>query len=384
MKNAIIEVVFDRRKQCPIKGSGSVEIRLYFGGRQCYFSTGISLSPKQWRNGKVRGRTDSSELNEYIELIVGRVRRAFNEQVERGVVSFADIREAVRLKQKRSDEFLAFCEARLSVRCYGLSEARKKRYEKFLSFLRDWGGIRRFSQVTESSIIALDKYLVERGLKQSSRWCLYHRTLNSFLIDAHHEGLISVNPYRNLKIGRDNSDGALERRLSFDELERLKRAELPTLSLQRVRDLFLFQIYTCLSYVDMVEFDMERLERSDVGYIYRGSRHKTGGDFVFLVLKPAMDILDKYGGKLPILSNVKYNLYLKSLAQFSGIEKPLSSHFARHTGATLLLNAGVSMEVVSKILGHKSTEMTRRIYAKLFDSTVAHAMSAAEKKMNIK
>ena len=94
-----------------------------------------------------------------------------------------------------------------------------------------------------------------------------------------------------------------------------------------------------------------------------------------------MEILQKYGGKLPILSNVKYNLFLKSLAQYAGIEKPLSSHFARHTGATLLLNAGVDMEVVAKILGHKSTEMTRRIYAKLFDSTVARAMSDVKGKL---
>lgn len=381
MKNAIIEVVYDRRKQCQTKGLGSVEIRLYFGGRQCYFSTGIDITPKQWRNGKVRGRSDAGDLNEFIDILVGRVRRAFNEQVERGVVSFSEIRESVRLKGKRSDEFLAFCESRSVIRCHGLSEARRKRYESFISFLREWGGIRRFSQVTEAAILSLDSLLIERGLKQSSRWCLYHRTLNSFLIDAHHEGLIRENPYRHLKIGRDNSDGALERRLSFDELERLKCAELPTVSLERVRDLFIFQTYTCLSYVDLVEFDVERMERSDVGYVYRGRRHKTGGDFVFLVLPAALEILQKYGGKLPILSNVKYNLFLKSLAQYAGIEKPLSSHFARHTGATLLLNAGVDMEVVAKILGHKSTEMTRRIYAKLLDSTVAHAMSAAEKNL---
>ena len=32
------------------------------------------------------------------------------------------------------------------------------------------------------------------------------------------------------------------------------------------------------------------------------------------------------------------------------------------------------MEIVAKILGHASTDMTRRVYAKLFDDTVAKEM----------
>ena len=62
----------------------------------------------------------------------------------------------------------------------------------------------------------------------------------------------------------------------------------------------------------------------------------------------------------------------------AGINKPVSSHWARHTGATMLLNSGVEMEIVSKVLGHSSTRMTRQIYAKLLDETVADAMSKVD------
>lgn len=75
------------------------------------------------------------------------------------------------------------------------------------------------------------------------------------------------------------------------------------------------------------------------------------------------------------MSNQKYNVYLKMLAVMAGINKPLSSHWARHTGATMLLNSGVGMEIVSKVLGHSSTKITREVYAKLLDETVADAMS---------
>ena len=56
------------------------------------------------------------------------------------------------------------------------------------------------------------------------------------------------------------------------------------------------------------------------------------------------------------------------------INKPVSSHWARHTGATLLLNAGVGEEIVAKVLGHSTTKITKRVYAKLLDETVAREM----------
>lgn len=58
----------------------------------------------------------------------------------------------------------------------------------------------------------------------------------------------------------------------------------------------------------------------------------------------------------------------------AGINKPVSSHWARHTGDTMLLNSGVGIEVVSKVLGHTTTRITRQICARLLDETVAEEM----------
>ena len=112
--------------------------------------------------------------------------------------------------------------------------------------------------------------------------------------------------------------------------------------------------------------------------VYTGSRHKTNISFTIPILSPAWDILMKYEGKLPVISNVKYNEYLKIVAHAAGIEKPVSSHWARHTGATLLLNEGVNMKIVSKICGHSSTRITEQIYAKLLDETVVDAVQNLE------
>ena len=107
-------------------------------------------------------------------------------------------------------------------------------------------------------------------------------------------------------------------------------------------------------------------------------RKKTNISFTVPLLQPSLDILHKYHGKLPIISNEKYNEYLKIVANAAGINKPITSHWARHTGATLLLNAGVDMQIVSKICGHSSTKITEQIYAKLLDETIIKAIGNIE------
>ena len=87
----------------------------------------------------------------------------------------------------------------------------------------------------------------------------------------------------------------------------------------------------------------------------------------------------KYNNKLPVISNVKYNQYLKVIAQAAGIDKPVSTHYARHTGATLLLNEGIDMRIISKICGHSSTKITEQVYAKLLDETVVDAIKKLKK-----
>ena len=84
--------------------------------------------------------------------------------------------------------------------------------------------------------------------------------------------------------------------------------------------------------------------------VYVGNRAKTKQTFTIPLLSPAMAVLKKYQNKLPVISNVKYNEYLKVIAQAAGIDKPVSSHWARHTGATLLLNeGGMDLKTVAKI-----------------------------------
>ena len=94
------------------------------------------------------------------------------------------------------------------------------------------------------------------------------------------------------------------------------------------------------------------------------------------MLPIAFDILEKYKYRLPCLSNVKYNAYLKELGDICGVKKKLHSHLARHTWATILLNAGMDMVSVSKCLGHANSKVTESTYAKVLPDKLFEKVKA--------
>jgi site-specific recombinase XerD len=106
------------------------------------------------------------------------------------------------------------------------------------------------------------------------------------------------------------------------------------------------------------------------------------------VLSVAQRLIEKYSDHpecvrknvlLPVMSNQKMNAYLKELADLCGITKKLTTHVARYTAATVVFLANnVSMENVTKILGHSNTKMTQH-YARVLDSSIMRDMASVER-----
>lgn len=376
MKPIYIKTVFDRKKKAGARREGRVDIRLSQDRRTLYFATGIRLLPKHWHDGQIVHRIDAAELQQQLDLMVKHVRQIINAKMEEGTCTLDQVMATFRQEEEGEDSFLDFCLQRIEVRCYGKAADTKERYERFLRWLLNFGRIVSFADVSDKNILAMDAALVATGMKDCSKWQNYHRIMNSFILDAIDAGYLTRNPYRWIHINKDKSSGGLGKYLTMEEFEKICKFDPPTDSLKRVRDLFVFQTYTCLSYTDLANFDPSYIYKVKGKPVYTANRGKTGQEFTFMVLPQAMEILKRYDNVLPIISNVKYNQYLKVLALMIGINKPISSHWARHTGATMLLNeGGVDMEVVAKVLGHSSTKITRQVYAKLLDNTVVDAMS---------
>ena len=181
--------------------------------------------------------------------------------------------------------------------------------------------------------------------------------------------------------------------LSREELDILMNKEFTIKRLEQVRDIFVFCCFTALAFVDVQQLSREHLIKDNNGALWiRKARQKTNQMCNIPVLSIPQRILGKYednaecikkGVLLPVISNQRINAYLKEIADLCGIAKRLTTHVARHTAATVVFLANdVSMENVSKILGHSNIRMTQH-YAKVLDSSSMRDMVNVKKNFSI-
>lgn len=187
--------------------------------------------------------------------------------------------------------------------------------------------------------------------------------------------------------------------LSQEEIKQLQDFQFQPMqeALERVRDVFLFQCFTGLRYSDVA-----KLRRSD---IKRGVLHvvtkKTVDGLRIELNKHSQAILEKYqdfefpGDKaLPVISNVKMNVHLKTLGQVVGLDEPtrivyfkgnkryeevypkwnlLTTHVARRTFVVTALQLGIPVEVIMRWTGHSNFEAMKP-YAKIVDELKERSM----------
>lgn len=188
--------------------------------------------------------------------------------------------------------------------------------------------------------------------------------------------------------------------LTWDELNRLREFKIPSnkQTLERVRDVFLFQCFTGLRYSDVFN-----LRRSDIkGDHIEVTTVKTSDSLIIELNNHSKAILDKYKDVafendkvLPMITNQKMNDYLKELAEMAGIDEPvrqtyykgneriddvtpkyalLGTHAGRRTFICNALALGIPPQVVMKWTGH-SDYKAMKPYIDIADDIKANAMS---------
>lgn len=127
-----------------------------------------------------------------------------------------------------------------------------------------------------------------------------------------------------------------------------------------IRDLFLFQCFTGLSYMDLWMFSIVE-DRGIIWVTCEMGRGKTQKVYWAEYILKAKLILDKYHGLLPHVSNQTYNRSIKKIAKHIGIKKTITTHTGRKTFATLKRHEGYSIPAISGMLGN-TEEVTRKHY----------------------
>ena len=214
----------------------------------------------------------------------------------------------------------------------------------------------------------LQQHLRSKGLKQSTIH-QYHAKCKAAFTLAFNRGKIKSNPYSQFKMDKGDKKEIIW--LTTKELGTLAKKDFATDRLRKVRDLFLFQCYSGLSYADMEELERKDYQENEKGQIFiEKHRKKTGVRFLSMVLAEGKHILEEYDYELPLLSNQKYNSYLKEVQDICKLDKVLTTHVGRKTYVCYLYQKQVGVEVIATIVGHSTCYTTLKYYAKMDKQTI--------------
>jgi len=198
---------------------------------------------------------------------------------------------------------------------------------------------------------------------------------------------ISKNPIQNYICSGGQKD---VEPLEMEQVQRIYYKDFGVTRLEEVKDAFIFQCFTGFAYQDVYALSKENIVKvGNSGELWLiKDRGKTKVSEMVPILPIVQEIIDKYKDHpycktnnclLPINSNARYNGYLKEIADICGIvpvskdDHGLGTHKARHTFADMMLNNGVPLEDVSKMLGHKSIRTTQR-YCKVRKHRISENM----------
>ena len=391
VRSSFAILFFIRDSRVRKDGTASIEVVLTVNGERCAFSTGKKVKSCNWDKTKqqVKGKDkEAQSLNNYLKAIRAKLYQKEAELLDRGFVITAEL-----LRDAYFDKVESLKEKSL----FEVFEEHNKEQEKLVG-----NGVSKATLWVSVYTIRLLREFVQQKYKRED---LYLRELNLNFIQSFHSFLridkgmaqnsstkhlkllkkiinlsvansyMAFNPFSTYKVEREPVDIDF---LDEEELRKIINFDTPLPRLERAKDMFLFGCFTGLSYIDIKTLTPEHFEKDNTGRIWiKKRRVKTGVLSRIPLLPIAKLILDKYkGGEklLPIQDPADINKYLKDIAILCGINKRICFHTSRHTFAsTVTLANNISLEVVSKMLGHTNTRMTAH-YAKLIDKCIGEQM----------
>ena len=365
-------IVFDHRGRVKPNAEGPLEVRVTVNRKPYYINTGVRIRAKQWAFDKVINHPHADELNNRLGTIVSKVMQEINARLRDGrEINIIDIRRQVWQPGCASD-FLEWVDeeiARLDI-----EQGTFKHYRTLSKRLHEFGQILTWADVNVANIMDFDVWLRSRvyrshPLSDAGRHN-YHKNLRHLLYRAEVLEKIASNPYSKLRGKFKRGDHETTEYLTDDEVKKIMDFAPTSGSLMdQAKDLFIFQLWTGLSYQDTQVFDFSKYKKVGGKWRLTAKRIKTGEPYVSQLLPPAVQVLEKYDMNTPKIVNAVYNRELHAIGLACGIKTRLHSHLARHTFATYMLRHGVKLENVSRMLGHSNIRQTLR-YAKVLAEDV--------------
>lgn len=195
------------------------------------------------------------------------------------------------------------------------------------------------------------------------------KKLKAILQRAVDEEKLNRNPFSGIKL---KAQSRYREKLNSHEIKAIQQynfTEFPTLD--KVRDIFMFSVFTGLAYNDAMSLKKNQLQTwQDKDTYIHLKRTKTDVETRQFLVSQANTIIEKYKTAmtyketlLPPISNQQLNMRLKTIAERAGIHKPLTSHIARHSFRQLLSEAGLTdLAAIKTMMGHTRNHDIDAIY----------------------
>ncbi len=290
--------------------------------------------------------------------------------------------------QLHNDEVLALVPREYAIGTHERFEIAKSHVGKFIRFKYDREDLE-FRELDYEFIKDYEFYLKTVKNCNNNTALKYIANFKKIVLRAIDKDIIPKDPFKRFKRKKTKTN---KKPLSAEELLILENHQFLTQRLSVVRDVFVFQCYTGLAYIDVFQ-----LKNSDIRTGIDGqrwimtSRQKTGSETNVPLLPKAIEIMEKYkehptclkrDSVLPVSSNQKMNEYLKEIATLCGITATLNTHKARRTfGSTVTLRNGVPIHVVKEMLGHQSVRQTEE-YALTEQESVGKEMQELRNRLH--
>lgn len=376
---ARFSLVFNRKNKLNSNGDALIQIRCYLMGKSYYVSTGIYVSKNEYDTKKQRitaKNTNYQSLNKSIQSMIDKFEAVENEFIAaQKIYTFDDLRKA--FEGQKRDRFLDFCNDELKrmkislatknnhLATFRVLERFEKEYDIKINLTTlDWAIISDF-----------EAYMLSEKMSLGTR-NRHHQVVRAYVRLALGKNRLRVtqNPYIHLKLRPVRTE---RKHLDMSEIERLKSLQLlenPSI----IRDIFLISCYTGLRFADVMGLKKEALivtkeGQKNLEIVAQKTGKKLNLPIEILFGGECVQLLEEHFKRNYIYTNSYVNRVLKEIGKLAGIEG-LHFHVARHTFATILLNKGLDIVSVQKLLQHENIATTQ-IYAQMTDRTIQTKLS---------
>jgi integrase len=366
--------------------------------------TGVWVEKKKWNEKlkKIKGNDEETQsLNDTLVSILSSARKVSNEllisgrpynpntiklKLKEGFNKSKGVVESYELFLDRMKKLIPSKYTQSTLTKYSNTKERVKEFIKHYTRRNDIYLYELDSQFMED----FDLWLRKKYHVQHNTVYKTYQRLTRFIRYEISRGNLDKYPFPDYQIRMVVKEGHY---LSFDDIQKLENFEIENRKLYQTKLLFLFTIYTGLSFIDLYKSKETDLIIDDDGmYWLKTFRQKSKSRVSVPLISYAVECLKKLrngefeipkGNLLPVKSNVHLNLEIKQVCELCGIKDGhlTTWHSGRRSTSSLMMKMGIPLQILQKVLSHRSLSTSIQFYTHTDDKMVKESMMELDKKL---